>query len=95
MAKRIAFITDSGSTVEACPAGNTYPTGAITIPENTSKQAGDVSFYEKDDVSDSFHTYGKADIYIGGVKVKTILYDPDAGCLDVGKVTATETDFAY
>ena len=90
MAKRIAIFAESGKSVEAIPHDNTYPTGAVTLAEDTSKAAGDYSLYSKTDVSDSFHSYGQADIYINGVFVKTVLYAPELGALDQNRVGEDE-----
>ena len=80
MAKRIALFAESGTSVEALPHGNTYPTGAITIPESTI-EAGDLVLFYKNDVQDDFDPYGKADIYKNGIFFKTILYAPELGAL--------------
>lgn len=85
-------MVETGKTVEAVPRGNTYPAGAITIPAS-SKIAGHLTLYEKNDVSNSFHTYGQADIYVDGVLLKTIIYDPIAGALADNKVTPDMTTF--
>lgn len=91
MAKRIAVLTLPGKTVEALPQGNSYPTGAITIPQVGT--AGNYAVYEKTDVADNFHAYGQADIYVDGVYSKTIIYDPLKGALGPGRVKAEDTDF--
>lgn len=77
MAKRIGIFSLPGKTVEAVPHGNTYPTGAITIPENTTVVAGGFSLYEKNDVADAFSGDGIADIYESGILKKAIIYNPD------------------
>ena len=90
MAKRIAIFAESGKSVEAIPHGNTYPTGAVVIAEAASKRAGHYSLYSKSDVSDSFDTYGQADIYVDGTFVKTVLFAPELGALGVNKVGSAE-----
>ena len=89
MAKRIALFAESGTSIEAVPYGNTYPSGAITIPES-SIEAGDLVLFYKNDVQDDFDPYGKADIYKDGVFFKTILYAPELGALGPQKVGQDE-----
>ena len=75
MAKRIAFIGDAGSTYEAIPFDNTYPTGAITISEDVNGQAGDLARFENAAVSDSFDERGICKLYKDGVFNRYFIFD--------------------
>lgn len=78
MAKTIEFVATSGAVVEAVPHDITYPNQKITIAES-STTAGNMSIFQKTDVSDTFHWAGLADIYVNGVFRKTVLFAPELG----------------